>query len=149
MVFERNRSPAKNATRTEAANAHCRAAGAKFYLGDVHGFFGYSFMDLREHEYVEEVTAAPAKPKAGGDEAGPSAAKKAKVAVEDVPETTLVKRTMKFSTLEDSLKVDWTAQPLARKVKRMNFGFFLLHVSKASAERYRLPKWGENVLAPN
>ena len=26
----------------------------KFYAGDVMGFYGFSFMDLIEHEYAEE-----------------------------------------------------------------------------------------------
>lgn len=37
-------------------NGICRKLGVKFFAGDVMGFFGYSFMDLIEHEYAEEVT---------------------------------------------------------------------------------------------
>ena len=34
----------------------CREAGIKFFSGDIFGFFGYCFMDLIDHEYVEEIT---------------------------------------------------------------------------------------------
>ena len=37
-------------------NEMCRKTGANFYCGDVFGFFGYSFMDLIEHKYLEETT---------------------------------------------------------------------------------------------
>ena len=36
-------------------NQHCRDQRVMFFAGDVNGFFGWSFMDLIEHEYVEEV----------------------------------------------------------------------------------------------
>lgn len=36
-------------------NGFCRDLGIKFLSGDVFGFFGYAFMDLVEHEFVEEV----------------------------------------------------------------------------------------------
>ena len=37
-------------------NSICRAANILFYAGDVFGFFGFSFMDLVSHNFVEEVT---------------------------------------------------------------------------------------------
>ncbi len=36
-------------------NEFCRRQDVNFFCGDVYGFFGYSFMDLIEHEYVEET----------------------------------------------------------------------------------------------
>lgn len=35
-------------------NGFCRNQGVKFFAGDIFGFFGYSFMDLIEHEYAVE-----------------------------------------------------------------------------------------------
>ena len=35
----------------------------KFYAGDVMGFYGFSFMDLVEHEYVEEEITQNIQPK--------------------------------------------------------------------------------------
>ena len=39
-----------------AVNGFCRELGINFFCGDVYGSFGYSFMDLIDHEYVEEQT---------------------------------------------------------------------------------------------
>jgi molybdopterin/thiamine biosynthesis adenylyltransferase len=36
-------------------NALCRTKGIKFFCGDIFGFFGFSFMDLDDHEFIEEV----------------------------------------------------------------------------------------------
>lgn len=39
-------------------NNLCRKhdGAVKFFSGDVHGFFGYSFMDLVDHEFAVEVS---------------------------------------------------------------------------------------------
>lgn len=42
-------------------NSCCREADVNFFAGDVVGFFGYSFMDLIEHEYLEEVKVVRGK----------------------------------------------------------------------------------------
>lgn len=34
-------------------NNICRANSVKFYAGDMWGLFGFSFIDLQDHEYVE------------------------------------------------------------------------------------------------
>ena len=36
-------------------DAACRAAGVKFYSGDVVGYFGWAFADLGRHNFTEEV----------------------------------------------------------------------------------------------
>ena len=39
-----------------SVNKLCRDCGdIKFFAGDIFGFFGYCFLDLVKHEYVEEV----------------------------------------------------------------------------------------------
>merc|ERR1712025_1429218 len=70
-------------------NSICRAENILFYAGDVFGFYGFSFMDLVSHEYVEEVTET----KESGD--GGPAAKKQKVE----SETKTVKKAMSFVSL--------------------------------------------------
>ena len=35
-------------------NNFCRDLKIKFFAGDIFGYFGYSFMDLVKHDYVEE-----------------------------------------------------------------------------------------------
>ena len=61
-------------------NNFCRELNIKFFSGDIFGFFGYSFMDLVKHEYVEEeVKAVDGDAKKDNTDDGPSPAKKAKV----------------------------------------------------------------------
>ena len=105
-------------------NNLCHKNGVKFFAGDVHGFFGYSFMDLVEHEFVEEVKVRAADAEVDN---GEPAAKKAKKDEED-EETKMVKRSLNFVSLEDALKVDWSSGGYAKRVRRMDGAFFLLHV---------------------
>ena len=39
---------------TLKVNNFCRDLKIKFFAGDIFGYFGYSFMDLVQHDYVEE-----------------------------------------------------------------------------------------------
>ena len=110
-------------------NNLCHKNGVKFFAGDVHGFFGYSFMDLVEHEFVEEVKVKVADIEADNGD-GPTPAKKAKKDKEDEEEeeTKMVKRSLNFVSLEEALKVDWSSGGYAKRVRRMDGAFFLLHV---------------------
>ena len=105
-------------------NSICRAEKVLFYAGDVFGFYGFSFMDLVSHEYVEEVTET----KESGDD-GP-AAKKQKVE----SETKTVKKAMSFVSLAETLKVDWTAELYSKRITRMDPSYFLLQVLFAFQE---------------
>jgi len=119
-------------------NSICRAAKILFYAGDVFGFFGFSFMDLVSHNYVEEVTERVSK----GDENGEPQAKKQKM-TEAETETKSVKKEMAFVSLAETLKVDWTSEMYAKRVKRMDPSFFLLHVLfKFKAETGYCPRPG-------
>ncbi|KAI4478311.1 hypothetical protein M0804_011965 [Polistes exclamans] len=42
-------------TQLKRINKICREHNVKFFAGDVWGSFGYTFADLMEHEYIEEV----------------------------------------------------------------------------------------------
>jgi len=101
-------------------NSICRAEKILFYAGDIFGFYGFSFMDLVSHEYVEEVTETK---EAAKDNDEP-AAKKQKVETE----TKSVKKAMTFVSLAESLKVDWSSELYSRRVKRMDPSFFLLQI---------------------
>lgn len=104
-------------------NSICRAEKIMFYAGDVMGFYGFSFMDLIEHEYVEDEVTQNIQPEKSAD-GGPDA-KKAKLE-EQVTKT--VKKAMTFVSLAEALKVDWSSELYAKRVKRMDPSFFLLHV---------------------
>lgn len=107
-------------------NSICRAEKIMFYAGDVMGFYGFSFMDLIEHEYVEDEVTQNIQPNKGGDGDGEPGAKKAKLAEENVTKT--IKKAMTFVSLAEALKVDWSSELYAKRVKRMDPSFFLLHV---------------------
>jgi len=104
-------------------NSICRAEKIQFYAGDVMGFYGFSFMDLVEHEYAEdEVTTAPA---VAAESDGEPDAKKSKTE-ETVTKT--VKKAMTFVSLAEALKVDWSSELYAKRIRRMDPSFFLMHV---------------------
>ena len=102
-------------------NAICRAEKVLFYAGDIFGFYGFSFMDLVSHEYVEEIKET----KEADDKDQEPAAKKQKV--QDM-ETKTVKKAMTFVSMAETLKVDWSSEMYNKRVKRMDPSFFLLQV---------------------
>jgi len=101
-------------------NSICRAEKILFYAGDIFGFYGFSFMDLVSHEYVEEVKDTKEDVK-GVEE---PAAKKQKMETE----TKSVKKAMTFVSLAETLKVDWSSELYSRRVKRMDPSYFLLQI---------------------
>merc|ERR1719203_64786 len=109
-------------------NSLCRKDNIMFFGGGVYGFYGYTFMDLVQHEYVEEVvnnTATKEKEEQENGDKGEPAAKKAKPAEE---ETKTVKKAMTFVSLAETLKVDWSSELYSKRIRRMDPSFFLLHV---------------------
>ena len=116
---------ATNCTKEESVriNSICRAEKVLFYAGDVFGFFGFSFMDLISHEYVEEVTQQVEQEDDGAD--GEPAAKRQKTTE---TETKSVKKAMTFVSLAETLKVDWSTELYAKRIRRMDPSFFLLQV---------------------
>eukprot|EP00088_Acartia_fossae_P045166 TRINITY_DN4839_c0_g2_i1.p1 TRINITY_DN4839_c0_g2~~TRINITY_DN4839_c0_g2_i1.p1 ORF type:complete len:343 (-),score=96.93 TRINITY_DN4839_c0_g2_i1:253-1281(-) len=113
-------------------NSICRAEKIMFYAGDVMGFYGFSFMDLVEHEYAEEeIQHAPASQ----DESGEPASKKHK----EEPVTVTVKKAMTFVSLAEALKVDWSSELYSKRIRRMDPSFFLLQVLFAFREEMGRP----------
>jgi hypothetical protein len=45
----------------------------------------------------------------------------------------MVKESLKFCSLEEALKVDWSAQELARRIKRMDPSYFVLQVPESGS----------------
>lgn len=107
-------------------NKMCREGNTKFFAGNVFGYFGFSFMDLIEHEFVEEVKEKVA-PKADEENKEEPAAKKTKMEVDET-ETKMVKNVMKFVPLEDALGADWTQDAYKKRIKRMDPSYFMLQV---------------------
>merc|ERR1712115_644099 len=80
-------------------------------------------MDLISHEYVEEVTQQVEQEDDGAD--GEPAAKRQKTTE---TETKSVKKAMTFVSLAEALKVDWSSELYAKRIRRMDPSFFLLQV---------------------
>ncbi|KAL8619613.1 hypothetical protein ACOMHN_019668 [Nucella lapillus] len=104
----------------------CREGGVKFYAGDVFGFYGYMFADLGTHEFAKEVKK-PKQKSVEDDREGEPSAKKAKV---EEPETTTVKETMTFPSLEAALgvKFDASSAESKTKLKQIPNTFFITKV---------------------
>ena len=83
-------------------DAACRAAGVKFYSGDVVGYFGWAFADLGRHDFTEEVPnkIPDVEGTKGTETAGEPEKKKAKKAEE--METEVVERTVEASWVRSS-----------------------------------------------
>lgn len=111
----------------EALNAKCRSAGSKLVIAETFGSFGFSFADLLEHDFVEEVVPLPA-PSGPSTSREEPAAKRRRVDEEVAAaeaETKLVKRSMQFCPLEAALNADW-ATVSRRQLRRVSPVFFLL-----------------------
>lgn len=110
----------------EALNAKCRTAGSKLVIAETFGSFGFSFADLLEHEFVEEVVPVPpAAPSTSREE---PTAKRRRVEEDDgeaAAETKLVKRSMQFCPLSDALDADWSSAT-RRQLRRVSPVFFLM-----------------------
>lgn len=110
----------------EALNAKCRSAGSKLVITETFGSFGFSFADLLEHEFVEEIVPVPpAAPSTSREE---PAAKRRRVDDDEAAveaETKLVKRSMQFCALGDALDVDWTSAT-RRQLRRISPVFFIM-----------------------
>ncbi|CAH1261335.1 SAE1 [Branchiostoma lanceolatum] len=109
----------------------CHDNGVKFYAGNVHGYCGYMFADLGEHDYVEEKPKIikTDKQKEEGTEDGP-AAKKAKV---DTTETVMVKKTVSYCPWEESQAVDWTSDSSSKALKKTPQMYFVMKDSSSKA----------------
>jgi len=95
-------------------NEHCRRNNTLFYAGGLHGMFGYMFVDLNQHTFVEE-TKETKEVEVNGKK-------------EKMEETKMTKKTESFVPLSDALDVDWTSQDYAKMIKRMSVGYFVLQV---------------------
>lgn len=111
---------------TLKVNKFCRDLSVKFFAGDIFGYFGYSFMDLVKHDYVEEEIKAVDGDKKEDSKEGPTAAKKAKM--EEQEETKMVKKSMDFVPLDQALNVDWSQDSYAKRIRRMDPSYFILQI---------------------
>nr|CAB3265847.1 SUMO-activating enzyme subunit 1-like [Phallusia mammillata] len=98
-------------------NNICRKMNVKFFCGDVYGFYGYCFADLKDHEFVEEVEV-----KKSNDQNEPSN-KKRKLE----KDTVSVLKAVKHCSYEESLKEDWSKRS-RRSLRQSSQVFFILQI---------------------
>lgn len=95
-------------------NDICRQNKILFFAGDVFGMFGYTFADLQDHQYVEEV-----KEKKQIEHNGKK---------QIVEETKLVKQTETFIPLSQALDVDWTSKKYVSQLRRVSPAYFIMQI---------------------
>ncbi|XP_053695514.1 SUMO-activating enzyme subunit 1 [Sabethes cyaneus] len=93
----------------------CREAGVKFFATDLWGMFGFSFADLQEHNFVEDVVKHKVISK-------PHEKTKTELV------TSTVKRTATYPSYKSLVEFDYNAQSYARKLNRTGPSLPLLRV---------------------
>ena len=96
-------------------NNACRLASVKFFAGDVWGMFGYSFADLQEHSFVEDVYKHKVISKPNE-----------KIKTELVASAT--KKTLLYPPLQDCLAFDFSTPEYKRQVKRNGPAFATMRI---------------------
>lgn len=109
----------------------CREAGIKFFAADLWGMFGFSFADLQEHNFAEDVVKHKIVSK-------PHEKTKTELV------TSTVKRTLSYPAYQVLLDFDYKAQSYARKLKRSGPALPLLRVlQKFRDDEKRDPLYSE------
>lgn len=109
----------------------CRENEIKFFSGDVWGMFGYSFADLQDHEFVEDVVKHKIISKPNE-----------KVKTELI--TSTAKRNLKFCSFEKVLDFDFSSADYVKKMKRCGPGIPILRILQQFRDKYdRDPNYAE------
>lgn len=114
----------------EHINNICRDKHIYFFAGNIHGYYGYMFADLLEHEYAveEKIKKGETLEIDESDDTptnGRGAAKKDPEAEDE--QTKTVKKLEKFCSFKNSIDTDWSSVK-AIKLKRTSMGYFLMQI---------------------
>lgn len=93
----------------------CRANGIKFFSADLWGMFGYSFADLQDHEFAEDIIKHKVISKPHE-----------KVKTEAI--TTTTKRSLKFPSLESTIAFDHNAPFFTKRVKKSGPAYLVMKI---------------------
>lgn len=93
----------------------CRVNNVKFFAADLWGMFGYSFADLQEHEYVEDVVKHKVISK-------PFEKTKTEMI------TSTVKRSLKFPSLESIAEFNFNAPYFAKKMRKSGPAYIVMKI---------------------
>lgn len=99
----------------------CRSNNVKFYAADLWGMFGYSFIDLQAHEFVEDVIKHKVISKPNE-----------KVKTEKI--THAVKRSLNYPSLESVEEFDFNSTQFAKKMKKTGPSFVVMKIFKKFRE---------------
>lgn len=93
----------------------CRANKIKFFSADLWGMFGFSFADLQEHEFAEDIIKHKiiSKPHE-------------KVKTEAI--TTTTKRSLKFPSLESTNAYDYNTPYFVKRIKKTGPAYLVMKV---------------------
>lgn len=109
----------------------CREAGVKFFAADLWGMFGFSFADLQEHNFAEDVVKHKIVSK-------PHEKTKTELV------TSTVKRTLVYPAYQVLQDFDYKAQSYAKKLKRSGPALPMLRVlQKFREDEKRDPLYSE------
>jgi len=124
----------------------CYKLGKKFFAGDVFGIYGYTFADLGEHDYAEEILkpvakateeeAEPEEKAKNGDGDGEPPEKRQKPSPAEAAEakkpqmeTVVVKKHASFVPLAKAFtEFDWKAKENERQLKRLSETYPILRL---------------------
>jgi ubiquitin-like 1-activating enzyme E1 A len=93
----------------------CRANGIKFFATDMWGMFGFSFADLQEHEFAEDIIKH-------------KVISKPNEKVKTEPVKTTSKRSLNFPSLESVLDFDFNSPAFAKRVKKSGPAFIVMKI---------------------
>jgi ubiquitin-like 1-activating enzyme E1 A len=99
----------------------CRTNKVKFYAADLFGMFGYSFIDLQEHEFVEDIIKHKVVSKPNE-----------KVKTEKV--TSALKRSLAYPSLESVEDFDFNSQSYSKKIKKNGPSYIVMKIFKQFRE---------------
>lgn len=93
----------------------CRANSIKFFSADLWGMFGYSFADLQEHEFAEDVIKHKVISKPNE-----------KIKTEAI--TTTTKRSLKFPSLESTIAFDHNSTYFTKRMKKTGPAYVVMKI---------------------
>jgi len=96
-------------------NNICRANNIKFYAADMWGMFGFSFVDLQDHEYVEDVIKH-------------KVISKPNEKMKTEPITTATKRSLKYPSLESVVAFDFNSAAFIKRMKKTGPAYVVMKI---------------------
>lgn len=93
----------------------CRANKIKFFSADLWGMFGYSFADLQDHEFAEDIIKHKVISKPHE-----------KVKTEAI--TTTTKRSLKFPSLESTVSFDHNTPFFIKRIKKTGPAYLVMKI---------------------